>query len=379
LPFDAYQAAIDALNTKLRASDLRNLDDVIASCKDFVPPIPPKPSTQTLVVVPGSGPSPAKKKRSARKRSRSSQPDHSPHVLSEAPKRQIASSSLEASVLLPQIEPNDTVEAELTESITPPPSSKGILQNPVFWVLATNAVFWGLPFALFHVQETFVVDRKQTVSEQSWDSQARSLSPSDPLWAFNQLALQSSLPLTGANNGVTSLSWPNPLDDSPRSSAPPLLTERLAESPSISSLYPTLNPLQQLQGADGLGGLISLASLDEPLMPIAARAEMLQWQRSNDELAALPLHWRNSLRQELPPGVSVSQVATVRLHVLDVPERQELPLIIDDQGVAESLVMPRHPRIREAVESWAARQKPADPGTVQLLLLAAEPLASERR
>jgi hypothetical protein len=132
--------------------------------------------------------------------------------------------------------------------------------------------------------------------------------------------------------------------------------------------------LTQLKGADGLGGPITLVSGKAPLVPIAARAERLQWERTNDALAALPLHWRDSLRQELGKGVRVSQAATVRLPVQELAERQEVPVIINDQGVVEGLVEPRHQRTREAVEAWAARQQPAEPGTVQVLLVAAEPL-----
>ena len=102
----------------------------------------------------------------------------------------------------------------------------------------------------------------------------------------------------------------------------------------------------------------------------------MQWERSNDALAALPLHWRHSLRQELGTGVRVSQAATVRLPVRELAERQEVPVIINDQGVAEGLVEPRHQRTREAVETWAARQQPAEPGTVQVMVVAAEPLTA---
>jgi hypothetical protein len=64
----------------------------------------------------------------------------------------------------------------------------------------------------------------------------------------------------------------------------------------------------------------------------------------------------------------------VRLPVRELAERQELPVINNDQRVAEGLVEPRHQHTREAVETWAARQQPAEPGTVHVLLIAAEPL-----
>jgi hypothetical protein len=60
--------------------------------------------------------------------------------------------------------------------------------------------------------------------------------------------------------------------------------------------------------------------------------------------------------------------------VSELIERQELPVIITDQGVAEGLALPRDPRTRKAVETWAARQQPAQAGTVQVMVVAAEPV-----
>jgi len=134
--------------------------------------------------------------------------------------------------------------------------------------------------------------------------------------------------------------------------------------------------MQRLRRADGLGGEITLASLKEPVMPVAARAERLQHQRSGDPLAALPLHWRSAMREQLNPSQPVSRVAMVRVPAPGLRERQEIPIVIDDQGGGEAFVEPRNPKIQDVVEQWAAKQSPAEPGTVQILVVAAEPLGS---
>jgi hypothetical protein len=243
----------------------------------------------------------------------------------------------------------------------------GLRHNPVTYLILSNGLLWGLPLAIIQMQ-ALVADRDQQVVETAQlqsSPMGDSLMSLEPITQPDPLTQLAPLQPTSAADAVDTA---NPSSTEPVLQAP----SRAVNGAGIPILPPDL--LTQLKGADGLGGPITLASRTAPLVPIAARAERLQWERSNDALAALPLHWRHSLRQELGKGVRVSQAATVRLPVRELAERQEVPVIINDQGVAEGLVEPRHQRTREAVESWAARQQPAEPGTVQVLLVAAEPL-----
>ena len=243
----------------------------------------------------------------------------------------------------------------------------GLRHNPVTYLILSNALLWGLPLAIIQMQSV-VADRDQQVAEMPM---VRSTTMGDGLMSLeplNQPVPPAQLaPLDSSADSAHVVQAP------PRSGLP--VAKNSGESLEAMEI-PVMQPdlLTQLKGADGLGGPITLASRKDPLVPIAARAERLQWERSNDALAALPLHWRHSLRQELGTGVRVSQAGTVRLPVRELAERQELPVIINDKGVAEGLVEPRNQRTREAVETWAARQQPAEPGTVQVLLIAAEPL-----
>lgn len=254
--------------------------------------------------------------------------------------------------------------------------------NPVTYLILSNSFLWGLPLAINHwqVSQSMPTHPAEQVAATQPSPQQDALvngahiSVADPLLHANPLLVPSR---TGGMSGSLSDSLIS--SSSNRSTAPAVLAAkstsfRFEQTPFLPSAPSSPNLLSQLRGADGLGGAITMASLNEVAIPIAARAEQLQWQRSNDALAPLPLHWRDSLRRELGQQVRVSQAATVRLPVRNLAERQELPVIITDQGVAEGLVKPKHARTREAVESWAARQQPSEAGTVQVVVVAAEPI-----
>jgi hypothetical protein len=131
---------------------------------------------------------------------------------------------------------------------------------------------------------------------------------------------------------------------------------------------------QQLSGADALGGEITLASLQEPRMLPAARAEQQRWQRSGNPLAPLPLHWQQRLKQALVGGPPIQRAQLVWVPVQQLQQPEEVAVLIDDAGVAEALNLPRQPQVRAAVEAWASRQQPAQEGQRQAVVIAAEPL-----
>jgi hypothetical protein len=249
----------------------------------------------------------------------------------------------------------------------------GLRRNPVTYLILYNGLLWGLPLAIIQIK-TLVADRDVRPLEMA---QVRPTTQANQLVALDRISELD--PLNPNVVAMPPAAMPPGGLDRP-SIIPPVLQAqpRAVDVAEIPRTQPDL--LTQLKGADGLGGPITLDARNSPLVPIAARAERLQWERSNDSLAALPLHWRDSLRQELGKGgARVSQAATVRLPVRELAERQEVPLIINDKGVAEALVEPRHERVREAVETWAARQQPAETGTVQVMVVAAEPLPAPQQ
>lgn len=252
----------------------------------------------------------------------------------------------------------------------------GFQRNPLAWIVVTNGFFWGVPLAVNQVRVSL---GNRYVAPIATASQQPHLSALDKLVASSepatQIALlqpavglkeQSASPFGGQNEAATG-AIASPVSPSPKLTG-------LDTSEQSASSSPTL--LTALTQADGLGGPITLKSLSEPAIPAAARAEQLQVLRSGDPLAALPLHWRSPLRRELG-NRNVDHVATVRLPVKSLAERQEVPVVVDDKGQAEGLVVPRDSRVKEAVENWVARQRPAQPGSVQLMIVAAEPLEPE--
>lgn len=240
------------------------------------------------------------------------------------------------------------------------------LQSPVFYLVGSNVLFWGLPLLLIQL-------RSHTAAE----------APPPPSLTPVAVAMAGSPPERDPLSLETSLlELPAPASPSPQPRVPtvphdsdPVVEPRPASAPLPAA--PLLNLMTDLKGAVGLGGPITLKSLREPMMPIAARAERLQQRQSGDPLAALPRHWRDSVRQELPVSASVSTAAVVHLPVPALKRRQEVPVIVNEHGEGEALVAPEDPRVRRAVEGWATRQAAAGPGTVQVYVVAAEPLASD--
>jgi outer membrane biosynthesis protein TonB len=232
--------------------------------------------------------------------------------------------------------------------------------HPALYLIAYNLLLWGAPLAVVRYQTlTSAPDVQPDPPRPAWQDTTTAVSMAstavDPAMPLSQ-PLVVPLPQAAASAPPTTAQLP-PVDPEP-------LDE------------PSGNLLQQLKWADGLGGPITLQSLKEPLMPIAARAERLQQARSGDPLGMLPRHWRETLRQELPSGKPVSDAVVVRLPVPALQQRQEVPVIVDEHGQGEGLVAPNDERVRTAVEQWAARQAPAQPGTVQVYVVALEPLAA---
>lgn len=242
------------------------------------------------------------------------------------------------------------------------------LRKPLFCLLASNLMLWGAsyglrwvdlrPLPLVELPSRRVIDPGLTKVSSSLAEPVAVLAETSASVAVD--AALGSVELEPSTRAVL-----------PLPSAPPLL-----EVPP-APIDPPFTLMEELKGAAGLGGPITLESLEEPLVPIAARVERQQQKRSGDSLAALPLHWRGSLRRALPSAMPVSQAVVVRLPVPALKRRQEVPVIINEHGKGEALVAPEDRRVREAVEGWAARQMAAPVGTVQVYVVAAEPLFLE--
>lgn len=243
------------------------------------------------------------------------------------------------------------------------------LGHPLLFFSLANAALWVSPMLLDKIQEiSFNTQLNQLVGfSQPIDDELAQLMLLDPLYE----------PI--ANTKPTPELSPLPISSTAPASTEPvsydLSSDRIHDAePPLSRSNTSL--MQRLQMADGLGGEITLSSLQEPLVPVAVRAERLMQRRSGDPLAALPKHWRDAMRREVGE-TEVSEVATIRLPAPGVGARQEIPLVVDDQGRGSSLVTPSSPEVKTVVERWASYQSPASPGTVKVMVVAAEPLRQQ--
>jgi hypothetical protein len=247
---------------------------------------------------------------------------------------------------------------------SPPPGS------PLLWTLLINGLFWGGLFAgealLQRLQPARQVRTPVPPPSLPAGAPALDLLKPDP-------QRQAGPPQPGqapAGVAATLAAWPGQPARVAWAAAPSAAVE-----PVEMAAGPT-PPLaaQQLSGADALGGEITLASLNEPRMLPAARAQQLRWQRSGNPLAPLPLHWQERLKQELAGGPPIQRAQLVRVPVQQLQEPEEVAVLIDAAGGAEALNLPRQPQVRAAVEAWARRQQPAQEGQRQAVVIAAEPL-----
>jgi hypothetical protein len=346
MPAVVVDAAITALNVKLKASAPDTLEEVIRLTEAFIAPL-----RRGILTAPATAPPPLV-----------FTPRKAPVLDPVLPVKANASVALPSTALLA--------------------GRGGLLHSPAFYAVASNLLFWGLPLGVVHLQGA---GRAQLPAPDpglglNGDGQGVALSLSG--LAVEGLALTTPPPaVVPYDQSLLSRRSAKPAPVGPLGLADPnedQSTEQLADRQADQIERPddSADPLPR-DSADALGGPITLASLNEPRMPAAARAERLAQQRSGDPLAALPHHWRGSIRRELGPQTTVSQAGVVRLPVRAIKQRQEVPVIVKDNGHAEGLVLPQDPRITAAVEEWVKRQAAPKPGTVQVVIVAVEPLDGE--
>jgi hypothetical protein len=135
-----------------------------------------------------------------------------------------------------------------------------------------------------------------------------------------------------------------------------------------------------LPGSLLLGGPLNLASLNEKAMVPAARVEQALRATAADRLSAVPHHWRPTMealiQTSAPEKKEVLPAEVVHLPAPHLQTREEYPLAMKSDGVAETTVTPSAPS-RQALERWAQRQSPTPEGSVRPVMVVLEPLAAE--
>jgi len=237
--------------------------------------------------------------------------------------------------------------------------------SPLAWLLLTNGLFWGGLFGGEALVHELVTRRQERAAPQPGSGAPEQLEVA----ALPQANPPPRGQADSAAAATRLASSPEPMHTSG------FQATASAPDPTFAATAAPLSPLaRQLQGADALGGEITLASLNEPKMLPAARAERLGWQRSGNPLSPLPLHWQNRLRLETAGGPPIQRADLVRVPVAQLQQREEVAVLIDEAGTAQSLNVPLQQPVREAVEAWATRQQPAAEGGLRAVVIAAEPL-----
>lgn len=129
-------------------------------------------------------------------------------------------------------------------------------------------------------------------------------------------------------------------------------------------------------GAEALGGVLSLDSLNEPVMPPAALVERSRWQASANPLLSLPSEWRSFFRKAL--GSAISELApAVQWHqpVAGLCERELIPVLLRPNANPVTLRQPKNSLAQAAHGQWLQEAPQPPPGQQQALLLHLDPIA----
>jgi hypothetical protein len=130
-----------------------------------------------------------------------------------------------------------------------------------------------------------------------------------------------------------------------------------------------------LDGALGLGDVLTLNSMREPSMLPMARAELILQRHSSDPLVALP----HSIRRPFRAVVArfPEEILPARVVVLPVEHQHSevlLPLLRFASGAVDIYADPVSSPVVAAIERWLSTQDPPPRGHLQPLLLKLVPM-----
>ena len=128
-------------------------------------------------------------------------------------------------------------------------------------------------------------------------------------------------------------------------------------------------------GAEALGGVLSLDSLNEPTMPPAALVERARWQASANPLLPLPSEWRSFFRKAL--GSATAELApAMQWHqpVAGLCTTELVPVLLRSNAKPITLRQPKNSLALAAHGQWLQEAPQPPPGQQQALLLHLDPI-----
>lgn len=152
-------------------------------------------------------------------------------------------------------------------------------------------------------------------------------------------------------------------------------------SPSHTQMDSSGVSINPTKDAILLGGPMNIESLQEKEMVPAARVERARGLLASDALHAVPLHWRHHLRALLNNSAPkrTIQAEIVRLPAPHLSQPEEIPLVVQPNGLADTTVEPKTAATRQSVEHWLERQPQQPLGEIRPVLIILEPIASDAK
>lgn len=130
-------------------------------------------------------------------------------------------------------------------------------------------------------------------------------------------------------------------------------------------------------GAESLGGVIDLDSLNEPLMPPAALVERARFNAGDSPFLALPVNWRTYYSKTLAAIASDSNLAPAsQWHqpVVGLCRAELVPLLLKPGATPLILQKPKNPLASAALIEWIKVAPLVLDNRMQPLLLHLDPL-----
>lgn len=177
-----------------------------------------------------------------------------------------------------------------------------------------------------------------------------------------------------------------------------VVNARFAPKPKpLHFTQPGLSPINTLfSKSDLLGGILTLSSLREPLMPPIAMAERAQLARTGDPLASIPQNMREAMRKAIKGLINgyasttkqalrtdasdgIDQARIVHVPSAKISRAEFVPLALQSDGSVDILTKPDNPVILDEIKTWSGKQELPSQGRLVPAIVHLHPLVPLER
>lgn len=153
---------------------------------------------------------------------------------------------------------------------------------------------------------------------------------------------------------------------------PPKLSQK-----SIPNIETRIDDLTTPSGAELLGGVIDLDSLNEPLMPPAVLVERARFNAGDNPFLALSPNWRSYFRKKLAAitsDINLAPASQWHQPVVGLCKAELVPLLLKQGATPLVLQKPKNPLASAALIEWIKVAPLVLDNRMQPLLLHLDPL-----